>query len=73
MSRDEYLHLLAEKTELQRMIATTPEDAVIDRASSRRDSRSQFVILDAKGSEITQLCCRTTSQRRYMSQPSTVG
>lgn len=33
MNRGGYLHLLAEKTELERMIAETPEEDVIDRAS----------------------------------------
>lgn len=33
MNRDEYLHLLGERTALERMIADTPEDDVIDRAS----------------------------------------
>lgn len=33
MSRDEYLHLVAEKTALERMIAETPSEDVIDRHS----------------------------------------
>jgi len=33
MNHGEYFHLLAEKTALERMIAETPEEYVIDRAS----------------------------------------
>ena len=33
MNRGEYLHLLAEKTALEQMIAETPKEEVIDRAS----------------------------------------
>lgn len=52
MNRGDYLHLLGEKTALERMLAETPEDDVLDRASlAARLKGIELAMIEAKPHE----------------------
>lgn len=65
MNRGEYLHLLGEKTALERMLAETPEEDVIDRASlaARLESVEQ-ALAEAKPDEREPARVRLTFKGR---------
>jgi hypothetical protein len=65
MSRVEYLHLLSEKTALERMLADTPEEDVIDRASlSARLTTVEGALAQAKPDEREPARVRLTFKGR---------
>jgi hypothetical protein len=65
MNRGEYLHLLGEKTALERMIAETPEEDVIDRASlTARLENVEAALAQAKPDEREPARVRLTFKGR---------
>ncbi len=63
MNRGEYMHLLGEKTALTRMIADTPEDDVIDRASLMARLNAVERALEAERSRVRDGAHRACSDQ----------